>query len=186
VSLRAGFVSGFAMILATVAMFLVALAINIALFESFNFSSGIAWIFLPAGVRLLSLLLFAEAGAVGLLLVSWAVGFFIFFPHDPVRAFAGGVVATAAPYGVYLWARRHWAFGTYLLNLTPTRLLLLALACSIASPLLHHLWFVVRGDAYSWNGFIAMFVGDLVGCIVVLYAAKTMLFLIRLISANSR
>jgi hypothetical protein len=186
VSLRQRIVSGLAMILATIAMFLVALFINLTVFANSEFAPGIAWIFLPAGVRLLALLLFAEAGAIGLLLVSWGVGFFLFFPDAPVRAFAGGIVATAAPYAVYAWARRHWAFGPNLSNLTPPRLLVLALACSVASPLLHHLWFAVHGDAYSWHGFIAMIVGDLAGCIVVLYGAKTLLFLLRLLQVRSR
>ena len=46
----------------------------------------------PAGVRLLSTLLFGGAGALGLLIVSWMVSFFYFFPSDFMRAFAGGIV----------------------------------------------------------------------------------------------
>jgi hypothetical protein len=46
------------------------MAINEWLFTPFEFARGINWIYLPAGVRLLCTLLFAAAGAIGLLLVS--------------------------------------------------------------------------------------------------------------------
>lgn len=172
------------MVVATIAMFLVALAINMTVFDGFEFAPGIGWVYLPAGVRLLATLLFAESGALGLLLVSWGVSFYIFFPNDPVRAFVGGVVAAVAPYGVYCWARRHWALGSSLQNLTPGRLLILAVVYSIASPLLHHLWFALHGDDYSLRGFIAMFIGDLVGSLVLLYGAKLLLLAAHLVRSR--
>jgi hypothetical protein len=163
------------MIVATILMFLLALAVNMAFFVEFEFAPGINWVYLPAGVRLLATLLFAELGAIGLLLVSWAVSFLIFFPDDPVRAFAGGIVAAVAPYAVYLAARRLWGLEPNLANLTPAKLLGLALAYAVASPVLHHAWFVLHGDAYSLKGLFAMFVGDLNGSLIVLYAGKTLL-----------
>ncbi len=95
------------MIGATILLFLLALAINELLFTRLEFAPGINWIYLPAGVRLLCTLLFAEAGAIGLLLVSWGVCFFYFFPNDPVRSFMGGILASASPYLVYLGMRSY-------------------------------------------------------------------------------
>jgi hypothetical protein len=92
------------MVAATMILFAIALAINEAFFTKLEFAAGINWIYLPAGVRLLCTLLFGEAGAIGLLLISWAVCFFYFFPNDPIRSFAGGILASAAPYLVYLGA----------------------------------------------------------------------------------
>src|SRR5687768_3697755 len=90
------------MVLVTILMFVLMLAINEVLFKYAELMPGINWVYLPAGIRLLSTLLFGGAGAVGLLIVSWLVSFFYFFPHDFMRAFVGGIVATVAPYGVYL------------------------------------------------------------------------------------
>ncbi|MEG0199846.1 MAG: hypothetical protein RR718_03770, partial [Comamonas sp.] len=59
-----------AMVLTTVLMFLLALLLNEWLFSSLKFVTGINYIYLPAGMRLVCTLLFAEAGAVGLLLAS--------------------------------------------------------------------------------------------------------------------
>ncbi|QCP09167.1 hypothetical protein FCL38_00975 [Pseudoduganella umbonata] len=166
----------FLMVVTTVILFLTALAINELLFTRSEFTRGINWVYLPAGVRLLCTLLFGEAGIVGLLLVSWAVSFLYFFPNDMVRAFMGGILASAAPYLVYRFTQRHWGLQETLANLTPRRLLLCALAFSIASPFLHHLWFsFAEPERQLLPSFIAMATGDFVGTVLVLYAAKLVL-----------
>lgn len=164
------------MIGATILLFLLALAINELLFTRLEFAPGINWIYLPAGVRLLCTLLFAEAGAIGLLLVSWGVCFLYFFPDDPVRSFMGGILASASPYLVYLGMRKYFGLQAALTNLTPARLLLCALAFSLASPLLHHLWFALyEGKTDLVHSFAVMATGDFCGTVTVLYAAKFLL-----------
>lgn len=165
-------------VLVTMALFLAMLWINEQLFRRLEFAPGINWVYLPAGVRLLCTLLFAEAGAIGLLIVSWLVSFLILFPDDPERAFVGGIVAALAPWLVYRGASRAWGLQASLRNLTPARLLLLALVYSIASPLLHHLWFAWKGQDNLLHGFIVMFAGDLAGTLVVLYGIKSLLALL--------
>lgn len=161
------------MVLATIVLFLLMLAINEWLFKYAEFVPGINWIYLPAGVRLLSTLLFGGAGAIGLLIVSWLVSFLYFFPDDFMRAFVGGVVATIAPYGVYKLAQHAFGLHYSLANLTPGRLLICIVACSLASPLLHHLWFALHNDPQPLlNGFLVMFVGDLNGTLLVVYGVK--------------
>lgn len=167
-----------AQVLATIALFLAMLWINDWLFRRLEFAPGINWVYLPAGMRLLCTLLFAEAGAIGLLLVSWYVSFVWLFPHDPERAFMGGIVAALAPWLVYRGASHFYGFQGSLRHLTPGRLLVLALAYSIASPLLHHLWFALRGQHDLLRGFFVMFVGDLTGTLIVLYGLKGLLSLL--------
>jgi hypothetical protein len=164
-------------VVATMGMFVALLAVNEWLFARLEFVPGINWVYLPAGLRLLCPLLFAEAGAVGLLLVSWGASFVYFFPDQFERAFWGGLLATAAPYGVYRAARHGWGLGVSLVNLTSRRLLVLCVACSLASPLLHHVYFALRGDTGLVRSFIAMFIGDLNGTLIVLYGMKSLLSL---------
>ena len=164
-----------AMVAATVVLFAIALAINHWLFARLEFAAGINWVYLPAGVRLLATLLFAEAGAVGLLLVSWVVDVVWFFPDDPARAFVGGVVAAAVPYALYLIARRVYGLQDSLANLTPRRLLVLATAYAVAGPLLQHLYLAARGEGHLMQGFVAMATGDLVGTLIVLYGFRAVL-----------
>lgn len=161
---------------ATVILFLLALAANELLLSRLQFAVGVNWIYLPAGVRLLCTLLFAEAGAVGLLAASWLVSFLYFFPHDPLRAFVGGILATVAPYGVYRIARHAYGLEASLTNLTPMNLLQCALMFSIASPALHHMWFAFyEHKANLGSSFAAMVTGDLSGTLIVLYAARFVL-----------
>lgn len=165
------------MVIATMMLFVALLAINEWLFTRFEFARGINWIYLPAGVRLLSTLLFAEAGAVGLLLVSWLVCFFYFFPDDLSRSFVGGILATLTPYLIYRAAQHEYGLHASLANLTPKRLLILSVTYSVASPLLHHIWFALQGQQGIMHGFLTMFVGDLMGTLLVIYTVKVALSL---------
>ena len=165
-----------AMVMATICLFILTLFINEMIFTRFEFARGINWIYLPAGVRLLSTLLFGGAGAVGLLIVSWAVCFFYFFPEDYLRSFMGGILAAAAPYLVYRIAEYLFGLKANLANLTPKRLLLCIVAYAFASPLFHHLWFFVHGDTKDFfSDFFVMFAGDLFGSLIVVYAIKAAL-----------
>ena len=164
-----------AMIAGTAFMFLGTIFLNELLFAKMEFAHGISWIYLPAGVRLLCILLFAEAGAIGILFASWTICFLYFFPNDPIRSFAGGILAALAPYLTYrLLVAGH--VGPSLAGLGPWRLLGCALAFSIASPLLHHIWFALQGQREGLlNGFFVMASGDLIGTLIVLYTAKLLL-----------
>ncbi|WP_332848238.1 hypothetical protein [Massilia sp. S19_KUP03_FR1] len=164
------------MVAATMIMFIITLVINEVLFTKLEFSAGINWIYLPAGIRLLCTLLFAESGAIGLMLVSWLICFLYFFPNDPVRSFAGGILGSAAPYIVYLVAKKYTGLHENLKNLTPLRLLQCAGAFSVASPLLHHLWFAIyEHKPHLAESFIVMAIGDFSGSLIVLYTAKFLL-----------
>lgn len=168
-----------AMIAATIALFLATLVVNEMLFAGLEVQPGINWVYLPAGVRLLATLLFGEAGAIGLLLASWGVNFFYFFPGDPVRSFVGGILASAAPYLVYLGVQRFVGLRTALTNLSPAMLLYCAAAFAIASPLLHHIWFALYEHKHNLaDSFLAMAVGDFGGTLIVLYFAKLLLSLL--------
>jgi hypothetical protein len=168
-----------AMVGATMLGFVAMLAANEWLFTRLEFVPGINWIYLPAGMRLLCVLLFGDAGALGLLLVSWLVCFFYFFPNDYVRSFMGGVLAAAAPWIANRLAQQAFGLRASLTNLSPLRLFACILLYSLASPLLHHIWFAVHGDGKDLiHGFVVMFVGDLTGTLIVVYAMKGLLSLL--------
>lgn len=160
----------------TLIAFLVSLWINQEVFTHTSFVRGINWIFLPSGVRLLSTLLVGFDGFVGLLAGGLLMDFFYWFPHDPVRAIAGAVLGSVAPYLVYRLALERYDLKASLTNLTPKRLLVLAIAYSVANPLLHHIWFALSGTTKNWfESFFSMFVGDLTGALIMLYTMKGIL-----------
>jgi len=161
----------FAMVAGTATLFLATILLNEILFTRLEFAPGINMIYLPAGVRLLSVLLFAEAGAIGLLLASWYVCFFHFFPDDPLRSSVGGFLSALAPYLAYR-ALLASGIGASLRGMSGQRLFCFALLFSVMSPAMHHAWFALMGDQDLWRGFIVMFTGDLTGTLIVLYGAR--------------
>jgi len=174
-------------ITATVIAFLASLWINQEVFTHTSFVRGVNWIFLPSGVRLLSTLLVGVDGFLGLLLAGLLVDFVYWFPHDPVRAIAGAILGSLAPYLVYRLALEHYDLRATLTNLTPKRLLILAFAYSVANPLFHHLWFALTGATKEWfESFFSMFVGDLTGTLILLYTMKGILALLPKQRSNSR
>lgn len=174
-------------IIGTVIVFCLSLWINQVVFTHTSFVQGINWIYLPSGVRLLSTLLLGFDGFVGLLLAGLLTDFLYWFPHDPVRAIAGAFLGSLAPYLVYRLALEYYDLRASLTNLTPKRLLVLAVAYSIANPLFHHLWFALTGTTEKWfESFFSMFVGDLTGALIVLYSMKGILALLPKQPGNSR
>ncbi|HDR9164615.1 hypothetical protein VI03_10155 [Burkholderia vietnamiensis] len=165
-----------ASVIGTALVFVVSLWVNQEVFTHSEFVRGVNWIYLPSGVRLLATLLLGSDGAIGLLVASWLVDFLYFFPNDPIRSIAGGIIATVAPYATYRLAREHYGLHASLTNLTPKRLLILALAFSVANPLLTNIWLALRGQTTNiGERFFAMFVGDLSGTLIILYTIKILL-----------
>jgi hypothetical protein len=77
---------------------------------------------------------------------------------------------------VYLGAQRFFGLKAALTNLGPQRLLGCAAAFSLASPLLHHLWFAFYEHKTNLaHSFVVMAAGDFGGTLVVLYTAKLVL-----------
>ena len=167
----------FSVAVITALLFLATLALNQWIFSELEFVRGVNWIYLPAGVRLLCTLLFAEAGVVGLFVVSWLVCNFYFFPDDGLRALAGGIMATLAPYGTYCAARKWMGLGRSLSDLTPRRLLWLSVIYGLSNALLHQAWSVVIGDGFQLDELLVMILGDFSGTLIVLYVFKALLML---------
>lgn len=166
------------LLLATVAMHGLMMLVNELFFRRTEFLQGIGWIYLPAGTRLLCTLLFGQAGAAGLLVAGWLACYWYYFPGEPLRSTMGAIAGATGPYLVYLIAQRRLGLRASLSNLTPRRLLLCAAGCSLASPLLHHIWFALHGDGNLLSGLAVMFIGDLAGTLIVVYTAKGVLALL--------
>jgi len=173
--------------LTTTILFLASLAVNEWVFTNLEFVRGINWIYLPAGVRLVSTLLLGLPAAIGLLIGSWIACFFYYFPDDFVRSVAGGMMAAAAPYLAYRWARAALHLRPDLGNLTAWRLIVCAVAYALVNSAIHHAWFFFQGERAALpGGFVAMFTGDVTGSLFVLYTLKAVAAMFRRLPAGSR
>ncbi|WP_241821455.1 hypothetical protein [Herbaspirillum sp. C7C8] len=155
-------------------------SINEWLFRRTQFTEGIAWIYLPAGVRLICTLLFAEAGCVGLLVGSLATAAtYQLFPHDLVTAAGYCLISAAAPYLAYRLTLSGLDLGRNLVNLNTTRLMACILLYALSNPLFQLIWFVLRGVYPDfWSGLVVMSIGDLSGSLIVVYLCKLLLSLL--------
>lgn len=148
------------------------------LFKAFELHAGANWVFLPAGLRLMCTLLFGIDGAIGLLLAS------LFIVHlnpsmDPVTGIVAAMISAGAPYLAYVGALRAGMPNT-LHKLSAGGLSLLALVYAIANSSLHSYWFAARGVYPNFmHNWITMFIGDLLGTLIMIYALKMGLALFR-------
>lgn len=163
-----------AMVCVTMLCYLLMLLLNELVFTRSEFSTGMNWVYLPAGVRLLSTLLFGAAGAVGIFLASLAASAYYYFPDDSIKALAGAISSSLAPYLIYRFAAYRFKFHDgSLANLTPARLLLCSVLYAIANAALLNLWHIpLVQPPNPVQGIIVVFVGDLLGTLIVLYSIK--------------
>lgn len=164
---------------ATTALYFGAFNLNQLIFSSFEFAPGVNWIFLPAGLRLLCTLLFAAEGAIGLLLASLLISHFVYPLTDLITGLGAAFISATAPYLTYRLALLY-GMPTSLQHLTAGRLTALIVIYSAMNAFLHQLWFVERGVSSSLiTGFGAMFIGDLTGSLIIIYALKMLLAVLR-------
>ncbi len=149
--------------------------LNAWIFASFSFTTTIAWIFLPAAIRMIAVLLFSWRGVAGLFIGTLATCVPVFgvtnvhtYVYPTLSAFAPML---AMSLGVYLMKIK-----ADLCGLTARQLFALALIGALFNSVAHNLYFQYSGSAQSWlTGLLPMFVGDLVGTLIVLYAAAAIL-----------
>jgi hypothetical protein len=157
---------------ATTVIFLGMNWLNELVFSRLQYSNGISWMFIPAGIRLLATLLFGLAGFEGLLLASIYLNFFHFVFPDEVRAWGGAVAGSLGPYLAYLFAKHWFDLRPRLQGLTVPRLLFTGVLCGVISPIILHAFLWVQTGLVDWPALVAMITGDIAGIVVVLAMTK--------------
>jgi hypothetical protein len=153
--------------------------LNMMLFNTLELHSGANWIFLPAGVRLLCTLLLGLEGAIGLLIASLIISIQIYGDMGIVTNLVSACISAGAPYLVYRLALINGMPAT-LEKLNAAKLAALCLVYAFVSALLHSVWYTLRSvNTDMLTGFTAMFIGDLIGTLIILYAMKIVLATIR-------
>ncbi len=167
------------LIVGVTALFYVALyLLNGFLFSDLDFSAGVAWVFLPNGLRLIAVLLFDKWGALGIVLGSLMVAFHDARLTDPVTVGVAACISGLAP----LLARQICLSLTDLEvdlnNLTASSLVRITLIFSAVSAGLYQSWYAWRGNSdNALASVLVMFSGDMLGAMLVLYASKIALSL---------
>ncbi len=157
------------------------------MFSTTSWSDGINWVFLPAAVRLLSVLVCGPLGALGLFLGGLFTMMIV--EGAPIeKALPVAAASAIAPLLAVsiLLPRLH--MQPTLMGMSSTQLAALAAGSAAASVALHNLYYWIsdhRDDPVS--GLLPMFIGDLIGTVLVLYLLRCLLRMhVRLRSPRSR
>ncbi len=166
-------------ILFTAALYFGCFRLNNYAFQSFELHAGAHWVFLPAGLRLLCTLVFGGVGAIGLWLASLLILAYDVSEMDLVTNLVSTIISAGAPYLVYRLSLKAGMPDT-LMRLTPNRLMQLSIAYAFANAVMHSAWYALRDFHPDYiGGFVTLFVGDLIGTVIVLYAIKILLAVVR-------
>lgn len=164
-------------VFAVATLYLLGFYANDALFSNLEHHRGAHWIFLPAGLRLLGILLLGSIGSIGIFLGSLMAAL-ILGQTTPLGMVVESLISAGAPLLTYYLALRY-GLSVNLKNLNAKSLFLLATLFAAASALMHSIWFATQGVAESFTAsFIAMFVGNLLGTLIVLYVVRVGLILV--------
>ncbi len=143
----------------------------------FSHSIGVSWIFLPAGLRLLLVLLLGESGAIGIVIASSIIGIGFFF-DDLILAIGAGLISGFAPYLARFLVFKSIGLRSDLTKLNGSQLLNCILIFSIISPVLHQAWFSwMIPENVFFDNLGVMIIGDLIGSLIIVYCAKAFIFL---------
>lgn len=153
---------------------------NQYLMSGTHVAPGIDLVFLPAGFRLLIVIVFGVWGALGIFLAD-PLMFMLEFEQGSLReVLINALISGFAPYFTVMAFCRLAGIRGSLTQLKPIHLPLLALAVSFVTPLLLNLHFLAEGrtqpQAFLHN-FTAMMTGDFLGCLIVSILARVVLAL---------
>jgi len=149
--------------------------LNEQLFTELEYNAYVNWIFLPAALRVLAVLLFGWRGALGLF-IGALITFDMTLGHSGLSILAQAALSALAPWVAVCWTVRWLKMSADLQGLNFKQLALLCIAGSGISAAAHTLLFSVQAsDPQLLWGFMPMFGGDLLGTMLVVYAAHFVL-----------
>lgn len=150
-------------------------AVNGLWADHLAWSSGVTWLYLPAALRPLAVLLFGWRGVVGLF-AGGLLTFATFEDMPPTQAMAVAGVSALAPWIAVTLMLRFLGVSPRLDGLTPRHLLMIAAGCAALSASLHNLVYW-GADLHEdpFRGLLPMFIGDMLGTLVMLYGARGLL-----------
>ena len=155
--------------------------LNAWLTAHLSYGLGVNWVYLPAGLRLFLTLIFGLPGALGIALASFFISYLGEFPHELMTCLGVGLISGFAPYLARLFVMSNINISNDLSNLSLSKLIICVLIYAALSAGLHQWWFAVRGldETGSFNHFLVMFIGDVLGALALIGLVKYRLDLLK-------
>lgn len=149
--------------------------LNDLLFAQLALSDHVSWIFLPAALRLVAVLLFGLVGAAGLF-VGALITQLGTDPLDLIDAVAIASISALAPWVAVRTALRGLGIPRDLRGMQWRQLALIAAACAAGCALAHQLYLTPAANLVSGLPELGpMFIGDLAGMVILGWLASRVL-----------
>ena len=149
--------------------------LNAVFFSSIGGGHFISWIFLPAAIRMLSVMLLEWVGAAGLFIGAVITSDPV-FNHNLSEAITLAGLSALGPVLALSCCTRWLRLPANLAGLGPRQLTLFGLVGALCNVIPHNIYFYFAGLMQSpFEGMIPMFVGDLLGTLIMLYLAALIL-----------
>ena len=148
--------------------------------EAVKYDLGVSWIYLPAGLRLLLILIFGLAGAIGIVVASFTISYFGVFLPDLVTCIGIGLISGFAPLLAKWAVVSNIPINNDLSNLSIQKIIFCVVVYAFVSAGLHQCWFVLRGlESGSLDHFLVMFIGDIAGSLLLIALIKYSIDLVK-------
>lgn len=165
-----------ALTLGSAVLFVSFFHLNGWLFADLAYREGVNWVFLPAGFRVILVLILGLQGAAGIMLGTWYLDQGS-LDTNLWLVLLNGVVSGFTPFLVMKVLGKGQRTERLLQDMTTQRLLNFTLIFAAASAVAHHLvWLLLeRADVNIWIDVWPMFIGDAIGALLMLYLFKLLL-----------
>lgn len=162
------------------AIYFYAFKINLFLFDWLNFSSGVNWIFIPSGLRLLFVLVFHQTGAIAIALASCLINYSFGVPEAHLFNVVTALISGFSPALARYLAIDFFKLSRNLDGLTVQNLAKISVLFALISATFHQLWFFWSGLTTNFiSSTFVMVVGDWFGTVLVLTLASSLFKLFR-------
>ena len=166
----------FALVVSSGALYWGSFELNKILFDDLLFVERVHWIYIPAGIRLILVLLFFELGALGILLGALCLNYVYYFNGEHLFAIGTSMLAAASPWLARYLSVSWLKMDLNLRGLTNDMLLKVSLLFAVLSSCLTQGWFYWNGKTDSfWMAASVMAVGKWLGTVLVLAILRMLL-----------
>lgn len=170
-----------ALVLISAVLFIGFFHVNNWVFSGLEYRHGVNWVFLPAGFRVILVLVMGLPASIGIMLGTWFIDNAGSETSPYVMPLLNGVVSGFTPWLVMKVLDQGGKFGPQLQQLNTVKLIEFTLIYAACNALLHQLswWLRDHSSINLWLDLWPMFIGDAVGAMLMLYAFKGLLGLLK-------
>jgi hypothetical protein len=165
------------MVLLSTVLFVELYRLNDWLFDELQYTQGVNWVFLPAGFRVILVLVMGVPGACGILLGNLWLDRADLVLDTALPILATAFVSGFGPWLVRWWMAQRGLIDAQLRRITSAHLLQFVLLYAVFNAVSHQFvhWLFGTTSTTPWVSVWPMFIGDAIGALLVLYAFKLVL-----------